>query len=120
MIQRRMDRLDLDRPLRVRFAPSSTGTLHAGAARTALFNWLIAYKTGGSFTVRIGAAGAYDGVDALCIMTPPGTTVVHDLIIGDVAFDHAAIADFVVRKSTGAVTSNFAAAVNDATLRVAL
>src|ERR1700736_4939377 len=50
---RRMDRLGLDRPLRVRFAPSSSGLLHVGAARTALFNWLLARSTGGSFVVRV-------------------------------------------------------------------
>src|SRR5437868_15522255 len=38
---------------RVRFAPSPTGYLHVGGARTALFNWLYARKTGGSFLLRI-------------------------------------------------------------------
>jgi glutamyl/glutaminyl-tRNA synthetase len=175
MIQRRMDRLDLHRPLRVRFAPSPAATLHAGAARNALFNWLLARKTGGSFVVRIADAGdaqageaseaavlrdlrwlglvwdegpdtggpaapyrhsertalhrehvdrlvasgtAYERDGAVWFRTPPGTTVVHDLIKGDVAFDHAAIADFVVRKSSGGATYNLAAAVDDATMRI--
>lgn len=39
--------------VRVRFAPSPTGYLHIGAARTALFNWLYARKTGGKFLLRI-------------------------------------------------------------------
>ena len=39
-------------PVRVRFAPSPTGSLHVGGARTALFNWLIARKTNGKFLIR--------------------------------------------------------------------
>jgi glutamyl/glutaminyl-tRNA synthetase len=39
--------------LRVRFAPSPTGYLHVGGARTALFNYLLARKTGGTFILRI-------------------------------------------------------------------
>jgi len=38
---------------RVRFAPSPTGYLHIGGVRTALFNWLWARKTGGTFILRI-------------------------------------------------------------------
>ena len=38
---------------RVRFAPSPTGSLHLGSARTALFNWLFARAVGGEFLVRI-------------------------------------------------------------------
>ena len=37
----------------VRFAPSPTGFLHIGGARTALFNWLLARHTGGKFILRI-------------------------------------------------------------------
>jgi glutamyl-tRNA synthetase len=40
-------------PVRVRFAPSPTGYLHIGGARTALFNWLYARHTGGKFILRI-------------------------------------------------------------------
>ncbi len=39
--------------VRVRFAPSPTGYLHVGGARTALFNWLYARQTGGQFLLRI-------------------------------------------------------------------
>ena len=38
---------------RVRFAPSPTGYLHVGGARTALFNWLFARRRGGVFVLRI-------------------------------------------------------------------
>ena len=39
--------------MRVRFAPSPTGQLHVGNARTALFNWLLARGSGGTFILRI-------------------------------------------------------------------
>ena len=39
--------------IRVRFAPSPTGYLHIGGARTALFNWLYARHYGGTFVLRI-------------------------------------------------------------------
>src|SRR5512144_346967 len=39
--------------VRVRFAPSPTGYLHVGGARTALFNWLFARHHGGKFILRI-------------------------------------------------------------------
>lgn len=39
--------------VRVRFAPSPTGHLHVGNAKTALFNWLFARKNGGSFVLRM-------------------------------------------------------------------
>lgn len=40
-------------PVRTRFAPSPTGYLHLGGARTALFNWLYAKKLGGTFVLRV-------------------------------------------------------------------
>ena len=42
-----------NKEVRVRFAPSPTGYLHIGSARTAFFNWLYAKKTGGKFVLRI-------------------------------------------------------------------
>src|ERR687890_783893 len=44
---------DTKRRPRLRFAPSPTGYLHVGGARTALFNWLYAKKYGGQFLLRI-------------------------------------------------------------------
>src|SRR3970040_2393963 len=41
--------------VRVRFAPSPTGYLHVGGARTALFNWLFARHHGGALILRIEA-----------------------------------------------------------------
>ncbi|MFO7984121.1 MAG: glutamate--tRNA ligase [Desulfuromonadales bacterium] len=55
--------------LRVRFAPSPTGLLHIGGARTALFNYLLARKEGGSFILRIEdtdvARSTQESVDAI-------------------------------------------------------
>jgi glutamyl-tRNA synthetase len=39
--------------MRVRFAPSPTGALHVGGARAALYNWLMARRSGGTFVLRI-------------------------------------------------------------------
>ncbi len=54
---------------RVRFAPSPTGFLHIGGARTALFNWLYARHTGGTFILRIedtdAARNTQEAVDVL-------------------------------------------------------
>ena len=43
----------MNQPPRVRFAPSPTGALHIGGARTALYNWLYARGTGGTLVLRI-------------------------------------------------------------------
>jgi glutamyl-tRNA synthetase len=55
--------------VRLRFAPSPTGYLHVGGARTALFNWLLARKSGGTFILRIEdtdvARSTQESVDAI-------------------------------------------------------
>jgi glutamyl-tRNA synthetase len=55
--------------VRLRFAPSPTGYLHVGGARTALFNWLLARKQGGKFILRIEdtdvARSTQESVDAI-------------------------------------------------------
>ena len=43
----------MSKPVVTRFAPSPTGFLHIGGARTALFNWLYAKHTGGKMLLRI-------------------------------------------------------------------
>jgi glutamyl-tRNA synthetase len=58
-------------PHTTRFAPSPTGLLHIGNARTALFNWLIARATGGIFVLRI------DDTDA-ARNTPEAVQVIDD------------------------------------------
>ena len=49
--------------VRVRFAPSPTGYLHVGGARTAAYNWLYAKKTGGKFILRIEDTDAERSTD---------------------------------------------------------
>jgi glutamyl-tRNA synthetase len=55
--------------VRVRFAPSPTGYLHIGGARTALFNWLYARHTGGQFILRVedtdAARNSQEAVDVI-------------------------------------------------------
>ncbi|GAB1460741.1 hypothetical protein MASR2M50_25150 [Thauera sp.] len=48
-----MSQISASRPIRTRFAPSPTGYLHIGGARTALFSWAFARRHGGSFILRI-------------------------------------------------------------------
>src|SRR5260370_7758269 len=50
---------------RVRFAPSPTGYLHVGGARTALFNWLFARRLGGVFVLRIEDTDVERSSDAM-------------------------------------------------------
>ena len=200
--------------VRVRFAPSPTGHLHVGGARTALFNWLFARHHGGAFLLRIedtdrdrstdeaiqqilGALtwlgldwdqegpeddGAYrgyfrqtsrfeiyrahaerllaEGRAYRCYCTPEeldarreaaqargetfrydgrcrdlplrpgvpaalrlripdaGTTVVPDLIHGDVTFDRATLDDWILVRSDGTPTYNFCVVVDDVTTKI--
>lgn len=199
------------RPVRVRFAPSPTGELHIGGARTALFNYLFARANSGSFILRIDDTdmerskpeyteglissmrwlgldwdeGPYfqsrrledysreaarlleEGKAYHCYCTPEelaqgreaarkagkpylypgkcrnlseketadyiaagrkpvlrlripdgGDTVVKDLIRGDVRFDNRILDDFIIIKSKGLPTYNFASVVDDASLRI--
>lgn len=57
--------MSLVTPVRVRFAPSPTGFLHVGGARTALFNWLWARHTGGTFVLRIEDTDAERSTDEM-------------------------------------------------------
>ena len=68
----------------------------------------------------LAADAAYERDGAVWFRVPPGTTVVHDAVKGDVAFDHATIADFVVRRSDGTASAHFATAVDDVAMRIDL
>jgi glutamyl-tRNA synthetase len=200
-------------PARVRFAPSPTGYLHVGGARTAIFNWLFARRHGGSFILRIedtdverstseseasllsdlrwlgldwdegpdvpglwgpyrqserldlyrahadalwdagkaypcfcsdavldakreaavaqGASPRYDGTcrgltredimekraagvpEAIRFIVPPGVVRFRDLIRGEVEMDTDMVGDFVLLRSNGRPTYNYAAAIDD-------
>ncbi|MEA2427242.1 MAG: glutamyl-tRNA synthetase [Thermoleophilaceae bacterium] len=149
--------------MRVRFAPSPTGALHIGGARTALYNWLVARRSGGKFVLRIedtdrerstaeNVEQIYDalrwlGLDwdegpfsqaeridrhkeeisrlldeghaymdegAVRLRVPDeGSTTVHDVIRGEILFEHQAIDDFVIARSDGSPLYNLAVAVDD-------
>lgn len=197
--------------IRVRFAPSPTGELHIGGARTALFNYLFARRNGGTFVLRIDdtdlerskeeyidklmeamkwlglewdegpvyqsqrvseylsavnrlltekkAYRCYCSVEELTagrelarkenraylypgtcrslspdaeqiklkegikpvvrLLTPDdGETVVKDLIRGEVCFDNSGLDDFIILKSNGQPTYNFASVVDDLQLKI--
>ena len=152
--------------VKVRFAPSPTGYLHVGGARTALFNWLYARNQGGRFVLRIedtdqerstqesidqileamtwlgldwdeyyrqtdrsdvhleaaqsllDSGSAYEQDGAWWFRVPPGETVVHDLLAGDVTFNHDQIKDFVIRRSDGTFVYNFVVVVDDADMEI--
>ena len=149
--------------IRVRFAPSPTGALHIGGARTALYNWLLARGSNGALILRIedtdrerstpenveqildalrwlgldwdegpfsqaeraerhaeqiarllSSGDAYEDDGAVRLRVPDeGQTVVTDEIRGEVTFPHAAIDDFVIRRSDGSPLYNLAVAVDD-------
>ncbi|MCY3861096.1 MAG: glutamate--tRNA ligase family protein [bacterium] len=166
---------------RVRFAPSPTGYLHVGSARTALFNWLYARSVGGTMVLRIedtdesrnrpeltdaifeylewlgihydegpfyqserrdrhreavqqlldnSQAYLCDADDneltgtemaegrAVRFRTPEGTTVIDDVVRGEVAMDHAQLGDFVIWRSDGSPTFVLANAVDDADMAI--
>ncbi len=190
--------------VRTRFAPSPTGYLHVGGARTALFNWLYARHTGGTFILRIedtdqarsteqsvqaifdalkwldidwdegpfyqsdrlnlyndyidrlvaqghayyctctpdeieamreraratGAKPRYDGTcrekglppsdGAVVRFKSPvmGTTVIEDVVKGHIVFANDELDDFVLRRSDGMPTYNFAAVVDDVSMEI--
>jgi glutamyl-tRNA synthetase len=188
---------------RFRFAPSPTGFFHVGGARTALYNWALANRLGGTFVLRIEdtdearnqpewtqgiidaldwigitadapafegpyfqshyaeahlgaaerlfAAGAayycdltseqiqerakatgasgYDGYSrdrglgaapgrVLRFRVPEGATTVHDLVRGDVVFDHSTIEDFVLVRGNGTPMFLLANVVDDVEMRI--
>jgi len=198
-------------PVKVRFAPSPTGHLHVGGARTALYNWLFARNIGGSFVLRIedtdrarSTEEAIDGIltsmkwlgldwdegpyhqmdrlqlyhkdaeeliskgkayycyclpeelaarrksalkqnrdpgyDRRCLnltdaeindykkegrepslrfkMPDEGETVVSDLIRGEVVFENSLLNDFILLRSDGIPTYNFAAVVDDGKMEI--
>jgi glutamyl-tRNA synthetase len=190
--------VDSSRSPRLRFAPSPTGFFHVGGARTALHNWALARRLGGTFVLRIedtdearnrpewtqgiiealawigiaaddphfegphfqsdfaeahvaaarqlhesghayycdltgeqvqerakelGITG-YDGFSrdraleagpgrVLRFRVPDGTTVVHDLVRGDVTFDNSTIEDFVLLRGNGSPVFLLANVVDD-------
>lgn len=190
---------------RVRFAPSPTGHLHIGGARTALYNWLLARKLGGKFILRVedtdterstqeyvdgimdgmrwlgllwdegpfyqmqrmdiyrahvdqlmrngkayrcyctieeletkraaamkaGQKPKYDGkcreLNSDDILRPhvirfkapqTGTTVVKDIVRGEILFDNKEMDDLIIMRGNGTPTYNFTVVVDDVTMQI--
>lgn len=193
----------IDSSARFRFAPSPTGFFHVGGARTALFNWALARRSGGTFVLRIedtdearnrpewtegiidalawigissddphfegphfqsanaeqhiaaaqqlfesGAAyycdlsgqevqdrakelgiTGYDGYSrdrgleaapgrVLRFRVPEGTTLVNDMVRGEVSFDNSTIEDFVLLRGNGSPMFLLANVVDDASMQI--
>ncbi len=68
----------------------------------------------------LAAGAAYERDGALWLRVAPGATVVHDLVHGEVAFDHAALGDVALLHADGTPSPAFAGAVDDAELRIDL
>src|SRR3989441_1205525 len=126
---------------RVRFAPSPTGYLHVGGARTALFNWLYARHVGGTFLLRIEDTDKarstdehtkviLDGLTWLGLDwdEPPvfqGARVTRhqeiawdDAVHGRISFQGEDIKDFVILRSDRSPLHNFAVVVDDIDMRI--
>ena len=65
----------MPKPVVTRFAPSPTGYLHIGGARTALFNWLYAHHTGGKMLLRIEDTDRERSTDAATAAILDGLTL---------------------------------------------
>src|SRR5207253_512969 len=109
-------------PVRVRYAPSPTGALHLGGARTALFNFLFARQRRGQFLLRIEdtdrRAAAGEPFVVRQRMPAEGTTSLHDLVMGTVVFRNETLDDHVLLKSDGYPTYHLAFAVDDHDSRI--
>ena len=76
----------------VRFAPSPTGFLHIGGARTALFNWLFARHHGGTYLLRIEDTDRVAGIEPVEERGPGAADVQEAGRRGCEAGDHRAVA----------------------------
>src|SRR5438093_944141 len=97
--------------MRVRFAPSPTGQLHVGNARTALFNWLLARGHGGTFILRIEDTDVERS-------TADADAAFEDAVRGEVKFHTDVIGDPVIVRADGYPSYNFAVVVDDALMEV--
>ncbi len=79
----------------VRFAPSPTGLLHVGNARTAMLNWLFAKKEGGKFFLRI------DDTDTERSKPEYETAIIEDLGWLGLSHDHIRAPDRTRRRPSG-------------------
>src|ERR671925_8009 len=125
---------------RLRFAPSPTGYLHVGGARTALFNWLYAKHYGGQFLLRIedtdkarsteeSTRAIFDEIERRVAAADPftirfrvakGSTSWNDVVHGTITFPNKDIDDFVVLRSDGTPIYNLAVVSDDIGMGITL
>src|SRR6266540_3720810 len=110
-------------PVRVRFAPSPTGSLHVGGARTALYNLLFARHTKGTFILRIEDTDVERSREELSqqilgAMSWLDLEYVEDAIRGLVEFPAEALDDFVLVRSDGHPLYHFCVCVDDADMNI--
>src|SRR5205085_2866451 len=99
--------LSADMSVVVRFAPSPTGFLHIGGARTALFNWLFARHHSGKFLLRIE--------DTDRVRSTPGAaaTTIHDRVQGEGTVANTELDDLIILRADGTPTYNLSVVVDD-------
>src|SRR6266852_782120 len=117
--------------VRVRFAPSPTGYLHVGGARTALFTWLgldwdedlvfqgARVKRHQEIADRLLTAGkAYMDDGAIRFRVPPGEIAWEDAVHGRISCQGADIKDFIILRSDRTPIYNLAVVVDDLDMRI--
>src|SRR6266705_3167878 len=118
--------------IRVRFAPSPTGYLHIGGARTALFNWLFARHHRGKFVLRIedtdpkrnteeAMAAIYEGLQWLGLNWDEGPHVGGDLVCGKIDFDltnPGTHPDMTLRRPDGSWIFHFVNVIDDLEMKI--
>src|SRR6266567_820903 len=108
--------------IRVRFAPSPTGYLHVGGARTALFNWLYARHEGGKFLLRIEDTDKERSSEEHKRVILDGLTWLgldwDEAVHGRISFQGADIKDFVILRSDRTPLYNLAVVVDDLDMQV--
>src|SRR5436190_701016 len=112
-----------DSTIRVRIAPSPTGPLHIGTARTALFNYLFARHVGGTFVFRLEDTDVARGTEAYERDILEGLEWLglswDDLVRDRIEIDTANLGgDFVIVRADGTPLYNFVVVVDDAAMEI--
>src|SRR2546422_448541 len=105
--------------IRVRFAPSPTGHLHVGGARTALFNWLYARHHGGRFILRIEDTDRSRSTEEnIGFIEDALTWLGLDWDEGPPTPGYRQLDDWILVRTDGTPTYNFCVVVDDVTMEI--